>query len=178
MSAVKRLALIAVGYALSVAGGMALVAANELSIPTDVAQNSGGMVAFGDMIVFVLGTGFFSLAPTWFLLKLSLEKAPRVLAAVLLLLAASGPPSWLAVAYLASARVPNPPHSGNELLGWLLAFCAIPRIVAGPVLLVVEGMTFLLAKERATRALLAAAMLMDLAPLGMYALHFASMTYR
>jgi hypothetical protein len=178
MSAVKRLALIAAGYALSIAGGVALVAVNELSIPTDVAQSSGGMVAFGDMIVFVLGAGFFSLAPTWFLLKLSLEKAPRALVAAQLSIAAMGPASWLTVAYLASARVPNPPQAGNELLGLLLAFGAIPRIVAGPVLLLVEGMTFLLAKERVRRALLAAAMLMDIVPLSMYALHFANMTYR
>lgn len=67
MSMAKKLALIAMGYALSVAGGVGLVVVYELLIPVDA---SGGMVAFGDMIIFVLGTGFFSLAPTWFLLKL------------------------------------------------------------------------------------------------------------
>src|ERR1035441_9884779 len=78
MRTAKKLALIAAGYALSVAGGVAAVAVNELRMPADIAQTSPGMVAFGDMILFVLAAGFFSLAPTWFLLKLSVEKAPRV----------------------------------------------------------------------------------------------------
>ena len=74
----KSLALIAAGYALSVGGGLAAVAVNELFMPADVAQTSPGMAAFGDMVLFVLATGFPSLAPTWFLLKLLVEKAPRV----------------------------------------------------------------------------------------------------
>jgi hypothetical protein len=162
MSAAKKLALIAFGYALSVA----VVAVHELF----VAQNSDGMAAFGDMILFVLAAGFFSLAPTWFLLKLSIEKAPRALLAVLLLIAATGPPSWLAVAYLSGAGAPNLSQAADELLGIFIAFGAIPRIVAGPVLLVIEGLAFLLARARVTRALLAAAMMMDLVPLGMFAL--------
>ena len=40
MSALKKLALIAVGYALSVIGGVAVVAVLELFVPADVAQNS------------------------------------------------------------------------------------------------------------------------------------------
>jgi hypothetical protein len=39
-------------------------------MPADLALTSPGMVAFGDMVLFVLVTGFFSLASTWFLLKL------------------------------------------------------------------------------------------------------------
>jgi hypothetical protein len=178
MSAAKKLALIALGYALAVAGGVAAVAINELFIPADVAQDSGGMVAFGNMILFVLAAGFFGLAPTWFLLKLSVEKAPRALLAVLLLIAAIGPLSWLAVVNLASARVPNLPEAANELLGLFIAFVAMPRIVAGPVLLVVEGLAFLLVRARVTRALLAAAMMMDLVPLSMFALHLAGGTHR
>jgi len=57
-------------------GGFVAVAANEAFMPASIAQTSGGMVAFGDMILFVLVAGFFSLAPTWFLLKLSVENAP------------------------------------------------------------------------------------------------------
>jgi hypothetical protein len=76
MSKPKGLALIAAGYVLSVGGGLAAVAVNELFMPADVAQTSPGMVAFGDMILFVLVAGFLSLAPTWFLLKLLVEKAP------------------------------------------------------------------------------------------------------
>jgi hypothetical protein len=178
MSTAKKLALIALGYALAVAGGLAAVAVNELLMPADVADGSGGMVAFGDMILFLLATGFFSLAPTWFLLKLSVEKAPRVLLAVLLLIAALGPLSWLAVVDLASARPPDLPAAANELLGIFIAFVAMPRIVAGPVLLVIEGLAFLLVRTRVTRALLATAMMMDLIPLGMFALHMARGIYR
>ena len=174
MSAARTLGLIAVGYALSVAGGVAVVALNELFMPADVAEGSPGMVAFGDMILFVLATGFFGLVPTWFLLKLVLEKAPRALLAALLLLAAIGPLSWLTVMYMAAGPVANPPQAGMELLGPLIAFGAMPRIVAGPVLLVVEGLTILLARNRVIRALLVAAMLMDLVPMGLFALHMAS----
>ena len=173
MRTTKKLSLIALGYALSVAGGFAVAAVNEMLIPADIGKTSGGMVAFGDMIVFVLGAGFFSLVPSWFLLKLFLEKAPRALLAVLLLIAVAGPLSWLAVVYLAGAHGPNPPQAASELLGLLIAFGAIPRIVAGPVVLVVEGTVFLLIKERVTRALLAMATLMDLIPLCMFALHVA-----
>ena len=44
MSAAKKLALIAAGYAFSVAGGLAAVAVNELRMPADIAQTSPGMV--------------------------------------------------------------------------------------------------------------------------------------
>ena len=42
-------------------------------------------------------TGFFSLAPTWFLLKLLVATAPRILLPTELLIAAMGPVSWLAM---------------------------------------------------------------------------------
>jgi hypothetical protein len=177
MSAAKKLALIAAGYALSVGGGLAAVAINELLIPADIAQTSPGMVAFGDMILFLLVAGFLSLAPSWFLLNLAIEKAPRVLLATVLLIAAIGPASWLAVIYLAGgASPPNPPRATSELLGPLIAFGAIPRMVFGPALLVIEGAIFVLARGRVTRALLTVAMLMDLIPLSMFALHLARAT--
>lgn len=177
MSAAKKLALIALGYALSVAGGVAAVAVNELRMPADIAQTSPGMVAFGDMILFVLAAGFFSLAPTWFLLKLSVEKAPRALLTAELLIAAMGPVSWLAMFAMAvttpagGPSLPNLPQAAKELLGLFIAFGAMPRMVFGPVLLVIEGVTFFLVREGVARALLAAAMLMDLVPLGIFALH-------
>jgi hypothetical protein len=43
-------------------------------------------------------------------------------------------------------------------------------------LLVIEAATFLLVRGRVTRALLVVAMLMDLIPLGMFALHFMRAT--
>jgi len=41
---------------------------------------------------------------------------------------------------------------------------------------VIEGVTFFLVRERIARTLLTAAMLMDLIPIGIYALHFARAT--
>jgi hypothetical protein len=150
--------LIATGYALSVGGGLAAVAVNELFIPADVAQTSPGMVAFGDMILFMLVAGFLSLGPTWFLLKLLVETAPRALLATELLIAAMGPVSWLAMISLAvttpagGPSLPNLPQAERELLGLLIAFGAIPRMVSGPVLVVIEGVTFLLVREGIARA--------------------------
>jgi len=40
---------------------------------------------------------------------------------------------------------------------------------------VIEGITFLLVRGRVTRTLLVVAMLMDLVPLGMFALHLVRM---
>jgi len=179
MRVAKKLALIAVGYGLSVGGGIAAVAVNELRIPDDIKQTSGGMVAFGDMLVFVLAAGVLSLAPTWFVLKLCVEKAPRTLLAAELLIAATGPASWLTVRCMAAGASPQSlPQAFSGVLGLLIAFAAIPRMVFGPVLLMIEGATFFLARERLTRTLLAAAMLMDLIPLGIFALHLAAATHR
>jgi hypothetical protein len=108
VSTAKRLALIAAGYALSVAGGLAAVTVNEAFMPANIADTSDGMVAFGDKILFVLVSGFFGLAPTWFLLKLVIEKAPRALLATELLIAAIGPASWLTMLYLAKGVTPAP----------------------------------------------------------------------
>jgi hypothetical protein len=177
MRTVKRLAWIAAGYALCVVAGLAAVALNELRIAADVAQGSPGMVAFGDMILFVLVAGFFGLVPTWFLLKLLIEKAPRTLVAIELLAAAMGPASWLSLTHVAgSASLPNLPEAIRTPIVLFIAFVAVPRLVLGPVLLVIEAVTFLLVRGRVTRALLVVAMLMDLVPLGMFALHMLRAT--
>jgi hypothetical protein len=80
------------------------------------------------MILFVLVTGFFSLAPTWFLLKLLVEKAPRALLTTVLLIAAMGPVSWLAMTAPAvttpaggPSSIPNWPYAARQLLGLLIA---------------------------------------------------------
>jgi hypothetical protein len=171
----KKLALIAAGYALALVGGIAAGGINDLLIPEDTKQTSGGMVAFGDMVVFMLATGFLSLVPTWFLLRLCIEKIPRTLLAVVLLVAALGPASWLAVKTMAAGPVPV---SVPQVVGLLIAFGAIPRIVLGPVVLVVEFVTIILIRAHLARTLLAAAMLLDIVPLGMFALHMAAVSYR
>jgi hypothetical protein len=71
---------------------------------------------------------------------------------------------------------PNPPVAVSQLLGLFIAFVAFPRMVLGPVLLVIELAAFFLVRERVTRALLLVAMLMDLVPLGMFALHMMRAT--
>ena len=175
MRITKKLALIAAAYALAVAGGIAAVGVNEMRIADDIKQSSGGMVAFGDMIVFVLAAGVLSLVPTWFLLKLCLERAPRILLIAELMIAALGPASWLAVAYMVAGASPQSlPHTLGEILGVFIAFVAIPRMVFGPVMLIIEGATFLLVRARLARTLVAAAMLMELLPMSIYALHFAA----
>ena len=177
MSTAKKLALIAAGYALCVVAGCAAVTVNELRMPADVAQGSPGMVAFGDMILFVLVAGFVGLVPTWFLLKLFIAKAPRALLVLALLVAALGPASWLAVRHMAAGlNPPNMPEAVGALLGLFIAFVAIPRMVLGPVVVVIEAATLFLVRGRVTRALLAVAMLMDLIPLGMFALHMLRAT--
>jgi hypothetical protein len=177
MNTAKKLALIAAGYVLAVGGGLAAVALNELRISEDIKETSGGMVAFGDMVLFVLVVGFLGLVPTWFLLKLFVAKAPRTLLAIVLLIAVMGPASWLAMTHIAhDPGLPNAPQAVGALLGLFIAFVAIPRMVLGPVMLVIEAATFFLIPGRVARALLAIAMLMDLIPLSIFALHLARAT--
>jgi hypothetical protein len=134
------------------------------------------MVAFGDMILFILVTGFFALLPTWFLLRLAMHKFPRVLRGVLLLVAVLGPLSWLTM--VAMARSFGSPSAGTphglEWMGPGIAFIAIPRIVAGPVLVLGEGAALLVSRARGTRLYLGLAMAMDLVPLGIFAQHMVS----
>ena len=172
MSTVKKLALIAAGYALSIVAGLAAVTLNELRMSEDVMQGSPGMVAFGDMILFVLVAGLFGLVPTFFLLKLLREKAPRALIAIVFVAAALGPASWLAMLSMAHGANPARPSAAvGQVLGLFIAFIAIPRIVLGPVMVAIEGVTFVLIRSRVTRALLIAAALMDIVPLGLFFLH-------
>jgi hypothetical protein len=173
MSTANKLALIAAGYAVCVVIGFAAVALNELRMPEDAAQGSPGMVAFGDMILFFFVTGVFGLIPTWFLLRLFLDKAPRALTVILLVVAALGPASWLMVRHLAGGPpgVAPQPQILWTLLGPFIAFIALPRMVLGPAIVAVEAVTFMLVRERVTRALLVVAMLMDFVPISIFALH-------
>jgi hypothetical protein len=161
------------------ASAFVAAAVNEALMPDDVAQGSPGMVAFGNMILFIFVTGFFSLPPTWFLLKLLVATVPRTLLTAELFVATMGPVSWLAMTIMAVTTPPggpslqNVPQAAAQLFGLFLAFGAIPRMVLGPVLVVIEGVTLLLFRGGIARALLAGAMLMDVVPIGLYALHFA-----
>jgi hypothetical protein len=178
MTGAKTLALVALGYVVSLVGGVAAVAVNEMLIPDDIQQSSGGMVAFGDMVLFVLVAGILSLAPTFVLLKLCVRKAPRALVAVLFLIAAIGPASWIAVWWMATGAAPGgQTRAVGDLTGLFIAFVAIPRMVLGPVLLAIESATFFMIGNRPARSILAAAMLMDIVPLVMFVLHFAAATH-
>jgi len=89
-----------------------------------------------------------------------------------LLVAAMGPASWLAVTHMADgSSLSNVPRAVEALVVRLIVFVAFPRMVLGPVLPVIEAATFLLVRGRVTRALLVVAMLMDLVPLGIFAFH-------
>jgi len=180
MGTARRLAWIGAGYGLAIAGGVAVAAVRELLMPQDIAQGSPGMVAFGSMILFIFVAGLLGLVPTFFLLRLWREKAPRTLLAVLLIAAATGPLAWLAMTGLAAATpqggpstLQNLPEAIQGLAGTLIVFGAVPRIVLGPVLLLVEGVTLLMMRTPAARVLLAAAMLLDIVPLCWFALHMA-----
>ena len=179
MSVPKKLALIALGYVLSLVAGCGAVTVNELLMPSDISQGSPGMVAFGDMILFVLVTGFVGLIPTLFLLRLAIDKAPRASLNALVLVALAGPLSWLMVR-LSRGRAARGSAAAAfaQLLGPLIAFVAIPRIVAGPVVVVAEGLAMLLVRQRSMRIVLAVAILMDLVPIGIYASRMASAMVR
>lgn len=178
MTLARKLTAIAAGYALAIIGGAIVVAIHELLVAPEMSQNSGGMVAFGDMVLFVLTAGFLGLVPSWFLLKLAIERAPRVLLTVLVLIAATGSISWLVVADLTGADAHPPPQAAREWIGLLIVFVAIPRIVLGPVVLAVEATTFLLLRARKARVVLASAMFLDIIPMGLFAAHLAASMHR
>ena len=93
----------------------------------------------------------------------------------MLLIAAIGPASWLAMRYLPTPHGINLlPEALKGLLGPLIVFGALPRVVAGPALLALEGAAFFLFRQRIARASLGAAMLMDLIPLSIFAMHVAA----
>jgi hypothetical protein len=168
----KVLPLVVAGYVLSVLGGIVAVALNELFISEEIQQTSGGMVAFGDVVLFVFVTGLFSLLPTWFLLRLWVRNSPRSLIVAELALAAAGPVSWLAMVFIGSLGPhPGPPPAALPWIGPLIAFVAIPRIVSGPIMIAIEGATIFLVDERQTRRLLGLAMLGDLIPMAAFVLH-------
>jgi len=167
----KRLAWIAAGYVLALVGGSVAVAVNEALMPAVISDTSGGMVAFGDVVLFLEVASVIGLVPTWFLLRLLTQRAPRFLLVAELAMAALGPASWLSVIAMATV-VRGLPSAVATLIGPFAAFVAIPRIVVGPGVLVVEAVTFLLMRGRVARVLLAGAMLMDLIPLGVFALRF------
>ena len=60
MNTAKKSALIVLGYAIAIAAGFAAVTVNETAIPASTAQGSPGMVAFGDMVLFVPDSPLFA----------------------------------------------------------------------------------------------------------------------
>ncbi len=111
-------------------------------------------------------------------MKVPAENAPRTLLAAILVIAATGPLSWLAAIDLFGG--PDPSTSalaGKPVLGPLIAFIAIPRLVFGPILIVVGGAAFFMMRGRLTRVVLAVAVVMDFIPLALYALHVARLPH-
>jgi hypothetical protein len=172
MAASKTLALIVAGYALAVVGGLLAVTLNEMAISEDIQQTSGGMVAFGDVVLFVFVSGVLGLIPTWFLLRLWVRNSPSTLIKTEFIVAVLGPASWLAMWAVAFAGpAPAALPIAQMWVGPLIAFVAVPRIVAGPIVIAVEAATIFLVDEPLTRRLLGLAIIGDIIPIAAFALH-------
>jgi hypothetical protein len=92
--------------------------------------------------------------------------------AALFVLATTGPVSWiLTLSISADPRGGGPSQDSDVWLGLLVAFWAIPRIVLGPLIVLVETATCFLARDQSARLLLAAMILMDIIPLGLFLRH-------
>lgn len=162
-----KLTLIAGGYVIAIVLGIAVVVVHAWLLPAEVIDQSGGMVAFGEMSLFVLAAGFASVVPTWFLLKLLADRAPRLLLSMLVVVAILGPSSWLLVIL---------PEAVTHIFGLLVPLVAIPRIMAAPVVLVVGAIAMHLLSSPRSRAIIAGAMLLDIVPLALFAWHLARAT--
>ncbi|MFO1148288.1 MAG: hypothetical protein U1E62_07920 [Alsobacter sp.] len=163
---------IAAGYVLAALGGLAAVAINGWMTPAEASRQSGGMVAFGDLVLFVGVAGLASLAPTWFLLALMSRTAPRLTLGLFLLAAALGPVCW----GLLALPAPGASSSGawsrsDEAFSWFVGYVALPRIAAGPILVALEAAALLVFKTPSARAALVLAMLMDVVPWLILAAH-------
>ena len=165
MSVARTLVVILLGYGLALAAGVAAVLLNGMVVPVDASRISGGMFAFGDMVLLVIVTGVFGLVPTWLLMRLLIRQAPRALLGALLLVAVTGPLAWLAIMYPDGAS--SHPGSAAALVPWL----AIPRAVLGPVVLAVEALAVLFYRNSPARWLLVLAMLLEILPLALFTLH-------
>jgi hypothetical protein len=77
-----------------------------------------------------------------------------------------GPVCWTLLV-LANPGPPSPESSSrsDDIIGWFIAFVAIPRDVAGPILLGIEATALFLFRTAAARGLLLLAMAMDVLPL-------------
>ena len=170
--------MIALGYVLSLVAGCGAVTVNELLMPSDISQGSPGMVAFGDKILFVLVAGFVGMVPTLFLLRLAIDKAPRASLAVLAVVVLAGLLSWLTMQLLAGGAPAGPPSGLSS--GCRPAHCLRrhtqdrrrPGRRGG------RGAGDDLRPAVSMRAVLAAAMLMDLVPMGIDASRMASAMLR
>ena len=178
MTVPKQLALIALGYVIAIVGGFAAVAITN----SDAGRHLPRLARHGRLWRHGpagAGDGLSRPVADLSLIRLAIAQAPRASLVALTVMALAGPLSWLAMVALAH-RGPGPyvPAFGGQSFGWLIAFAAIPRIVVGPILVVAEGLAMILVRQRNMRIVLAATMLMDLIPIGLYALHMAGAMLR
>ena len=150
MSSLSKLGLVLGGYALALAAAFAVSAVSALLAPNDPAQASGGMQAFGDLILFVGVFGVLALVPTalalWFLRAFPTFWLALSIAA--LALAATGP--------IAAAMI----QRMDQLAGVLVAFLGLLRVLAAPLLALGFAICALIAPTGRSRgALLAAAVI-------------------
>jgi hypothetical protein len=119
------------------------------------------------MIVFVLAAGFLGILPTWFLLKVGIKAAPRALLVGGIVVALIGPFSWLSGERRQSIKS-GPQHRRAGRLSHHLPRHSAHGGRPGPA-----GVSFLILRDREMRMLLAAAMLMNAVPLGLFGSHMA-----
>jgi hypothetical protein len=127
----RRLAVVAAGLGLSVAGGAGAVALRSSRIDPADAAASGGMHAFGDLLLFIATTGLLALAPTAALF-LSWRRDPAPARRPRLLLA------WAATAPLGTLAFWAGRFTGGERGGWnaLLALASalgLLRVFVSPI---------------------------------------------
>ena len=65
----KKWLLIIAGYAAALGGALCLAAVWYAGLPAGMLQQSGGMAAFGQVMMFVAAAALLGLAPTYFLLR-------------------------------------------------------------------------------------------------------------
>lgn len=136
----KRLLIIA-GYAAALGLAWLFTALRYAALPASVLQQSGGMAAFGQLIWFLALAGFFSLAPTYFLLKELREAGwlwkPLAAFGAFIALTALAAEAYVAAAFLGGGFryvYPDPAFFNLSWLAWLHYKAPLPwRFILSPV---------------------------------------------
>jgi len=147
VSRASKLGLVLGGYVAAPVAAFALVWMRSMLLPADPDEASGGMQAFGDLLLFFGLWFLFSLVPTALAL-FWLREFPRLwmaLAIAALIFAATGP-----VAAALVQRTDDPLGAAAGLLG-------LPRVLGAPLLAVGFAVCALIAPTGRARGVMLAA---------------------